>query len=362
MISLVKPYIANKEKLMPELEKVLYSGYIAEGEAVYKFEDNLKQFLNVKNVIAVNSGTAALHIAMLLLNISSGDEVISTPLTAEPTNTTIAITGAKVVWADIDIDTGLIDPHSIEEKITERTKAIMVVHYAGMICNMEKIKNISEKYNIPIIEDAAHAFGGKYNNDSLGSMSSFVCYSFQAIKHLTTGDGGALVINDDKYVEEAKKLRWFGLTKGIDRNKNNITRVGYKYAMNNINATIGNVQLQDIDYVLNMHIKNGKFFDEKLKNLSGIKLLKYYKKTFPVYWVYTLKVDDKEEFKKMMESKGIKIGELHMRNDLHSVFNESKCFLPQLDEFYSQYIHIPCGWWIGDYEKNYIVDAIKKGW
>ena len=141
-----------------------------------------------ENLLAVQSGTAALHLALLQLGVGSGDEVISTPMTSEPTNTTIAITGAKVVWADVDPDTGLLDPKSVREKITERTKAIMLVHYAGMVCNMDEFNLLSKETGIPIIEDAAHSLGAKYNGKVIGSNSRFTCFSFQAIKHMTTVD------------------------------------------------------------------------------------------------------------------------------------------------------------------------------
>ncbi|MDO5564757.1 MAG: aminotransferase class I/II-fold pyridoxal phosphate-dependent enzyme, partial [Eubacteriales bacterium] len=225
MIKLVNPYIAPREEMMPAIEKVLYSGYIAVGEQVKEFEDDLGNYIENKNILTVNSGTAALHIALLLLNIGTGDEVISTPMTSEPTNTAIYMTGAKVVWADVDLNNGLIDPKSIEEKITEHTKAIMVVHYAGMVCDMDKINEISKKYNIPVIEDNAHGLYSKYNGKPVGKNSKYTCFSFQAIKHLTTIDGGAISFLDDKEIEEAKELRWFGLQKTVSRLETDIKRV-----------------------------------------------------------------------------------------------------------------------------------------
>ena len=133
MIPLVKPFIPPKEVLMPEIEEILYSGYIAEGEAAWRFEDKLRQFIHNPYLLAVQSGTAALHLALLQLGVGAGDEVISTPMTSEPTNTTIAITGAKVIWGDVDVHTGLLDPESVKKKITDKTKAIMLVHYAGKV-------------------------------------------------------------------------------------------------------------------------------------------------------------------------------------------------------------------------------------
>lgn len=362
MIPLVRPYIAPKAEMMPALEKILYSGYIAEGSAVYEFESEFGSLIQNQNVITLNSGTAALHIALELLNIKTGDEVISTPMTAEPTNTTIALTGAKIVWADVDEDTGLISPASIREKITERTKAIMVVHYAGMVCNMDEINEISKANHIPVIEDAAHALGSQYKDRPVGINSRYTAFSFQAIKHMTTVDGGALAFQDSLEIEEAKRLRWFGLSKNVSRLENDIKRAGYKYGMNNVNATIGYIQLGHIKEVLHTHISNGKYYDTALKGIPGLKLIPYYNNTSPSYWLYTIKVENRREFIRKMEEVGITASSLHHRSDTHSVFSESKCELPSLDKFYEEFVHIPCGWWVSEADREQIADVIRRGW
>lgn len=362
MLPLVKPYIAPADIMLPEIEKILYSGYIAEGEAVYKFEKEFAEFIENPNTLVVNSGTAALHIALLLQNIGPGDEVISTPMTAEPTNTTIALTGAKVVWGDVDVNTGLLDPKSVREKITEKTKAIMLVHYAGMVCNMDEFNKISKEFDIPIIEDTAHALGSKYNGKIIGSNSMYTCYSFQAIKQMTTVDGGAISFKNPKELIEARKLRWFGLDKKVSRLENDITRAGYKYGMNNVTATIGSVQLAHMPEVLNQYISNGKYYDKALQGISGIELIPYYENTEPSYWLYTMKVADRDNFIRHMEVNGITASPLHHRSDTHSVFNASKCELPQMDEWYSKFVHIPCGWWVDETTREKVVETIKKGW
>ncbi len=362
MIPLVKPYIAPREEILPEIERVLYSGYIAEGEDAWKFEDGLKDFFGNQNLLAVQSGTAALHLALLLLNVGPGDEVISTPMTSEPTNTTIAITGAKVIWADIDPDTGLLDPKSVKEKITERTKAIMLVHYAGMVCNMDEFNKLSHETGIPIIEDAAHALGSRYNGKIIGSNSRFTCFSFQAIKQMTTVDGGAIAFNNPEDVTPARKLRWFGLDKKVSRLENDITRAGYKYGINNLTGIIGQIQLSHTPEILKQYISNGKYYDDALKDVPGVNLVKYYHNTEPSYWLYTMKVEDRDGFMKMMEEKGITATPLHHRSDTHSVFAASKCELPNMDYWYSSFVHIPCGWWVDEEAREMIVDSIKRGW
>ena len=361
MIPLVKPFMPPREKLIPRIESTLYSGYISEGDLVYEFEDEMAKLIGNPYCLSVNSGTAALHIALLLIGVGKDDEVISTALTAEPTNTTIALTGAKTVFADVDINTGLIDSKSIESLINKKTKAIMVVHYAGMVCDMDSINVISKKYNIPVIEDAAHAFLSKFNGEYVGNNSEYTCFSFQAIKHLTTVDGGLLFLKNHEEYNRARKIRWFGLDKKVARLHNNITEAGYKYHMNNVNATIGLVQLEYIEDNVKVYIDNGKYYDDALKDIKGLQLIPYYNNTEPSYWLYTIKVERRSDFILKLAEFGISASPLHLRNDRHSIF-ASERILPNLDKFYEDFVHIPCGWWITPDDRENIVKVIKKGW
>ncbi|OWP85191.1 pyridoxal-5'-phosphate-dependent protein [Flavobacterium davisii] len=362
MIPIVKPFLPPPNELMPALEETLYSGYIAEGEKVYEFEKQFGEYINNPLVLSLNSGTAALHLALLLAGIGPGDEVISTVLTAEPTNVAIKLVGAKVVWADIQANTGLLDPVSVRSKITQKTKAIMLVHYAGMVCDMDEFNKISKEFNIPIIEDAAHALGARYNGKPIGANADYTIFSLQAIKHMTTVDGGFLSVKTKENFDKGRLLRWFGLDKKVARLDNDITFPGFKYHMNNVNATVGLVQMKHINNIVGEYISNGLYFDKNLKNLEGLTLLDYNANSLPSYWLYTMLVDNREGFIKNMQANGITASELHLRNDRHSVFAESKTYLPIFDEFYEKMVHIPCGWWLTDEDRNKIVETIKQGW
>jgi len=362
MIPLIKPFLPDRNVLMPELEKILYSGYIAEGEAVYQFEENFRKYIGNPNCLALHSGTDALHLSLILAGVKSGDEVISTPMTAEPTNTAIAMIGAKVVWGDVNPNNGLLDPNSVRSLITERTKAIMLVHYAGMVCDMDEFNKISIEYNIPVIEDAAHALGSKYDGHMVGNGPNYTIFSLQAIKHITTVDGGFLVVKNEDELNRAKRLKWFGLDKQKSRLTNDITEVGYKYAMNNVNATLGIVQMRYIEDVIGSFIDNGKFYDDALTGIDGIKKVQYSDNTESSYWLYTMLVDRRDDFIKMMEANGVIASTLHHRSDTHSIFKESKRYLPNMDLFYDNFVHIPCGWWVSPEDRQEIVEIIKKGW
>lgn len=362
MIPLVKTYLPPAEILMPALEKVLYSGYIAQGEVVEDFERSFESYISSGHSLSLNSGTAALHIALILAGISENDEVISTALTAEPTNVAIKMLGAKIRYADIDYNTGNIDPQSIEQNINEKTRAILVVDYAGIPVQVDAIKSISLKYNIPVIQDAAHALGATFNGAKTGNHFPYTIFSLQAIKHITTIDGGILQIQSKEEYEKAKLIRWFGLDKKLTRLENNIQYQGYKYHMNNVNAALGLLQMESIDKTVQSYISNGEYFDEKLKDIPGVDLIQYYNYSKPSYWLYTLKVENREGFVRKLAEHKIMASELHKRNDWHDYLNDFNASLPQLDKFYSKMVHIPCGWWVGEEEREMITNVIKSGW
>ncbi len=362
MLPLIKTSIPKAEILMPKLEKVLYSGYVAQGEVVEEFERKFEEFIGSGHTLSLNSGTAALHIAMILAGVKEGDEVISTAMTAEPTNVAIKMVGAKIRWADIDYETGNISAASIEAAINDKTKAILVVDYAGTSVDVKRIKEISLKYNIPVIQDSAHAVGTTYNGLKTGNHFPFTVFSFQAIKHLTTIDGGALQIQDKDLYEKGKLIRWFGLDKKLTRLENDIQFQGYKYHMNNVNATIGLVQLETIEELIQKFITIGKYLDEQLKGIQGLETVVHYPNTESSYWLYTLKVDRRSDFIKMMNDNGFMASEIHKRNDHHTYLNDYPTQMPNLDKFYSRLVHIPCGWWVSKDDCNKMVELMKKGW
>jgi len=362
MLPLIKTYIPPRNCLMPKLEEVLYSGYIAQGEVVEIFERKFTEFIGSGYTLSLNSGTAALHIALILAGVKEGDEVISTAMTAEPTNVAIKMVGAKVRWADVDYETGNISAKAIESSINKKTKAIIVVDYAGTPVDVKRIQEISLKYNIPVIEDAAHALGTTYNGKKTGNHFPLTVFSFQAIKHLTTIDGGALQIQDKELYEKGKLIRWFGLDKMLSRLDNNIQLQGYKYHMNNVNATIGLVQLEAIEELLQKYRTIGKYLDLMLNGLPGLETVAHYPNSESSYWLYTLKVDRRDDFIKIMADNGFMASEIHKRNDLHTFLNDYPAEMPNLDRFYSRLVHIPCGWWVTLEDCDKMIDVIKKGW
>jgi perosamine synthetase len=361
MIPLVKVGMPHKTLLMPALEDVLYGGMIAEGEYVYRFESEFAKTFRLPLAIATSSGTAALHIALLLSEVSPGDEVITTSMTAEPTNTVIMQCGATPVFADIDSETGNLDPNSVESLISSRTRAIVVVHYAGFPADLAALRRIADQNGISLIEDAAHSLGATYDGKGIGTIGDYAIFSLQAIKHMNTIDGGILTMRNPNKASQARKLRWFGMAKGVPRTEVDIEQIGFKYNMSNVSGVIGLAQLQTIESRIDRHIDNGQFFDKSIATISGLDITRIDADCRPSYWLYTVLSENTEAVERCLAEIGVSASKLHRPNHYHSVFAPMRRPMPGLDTYYRRLTHIPCGWWVTDENRENIVDALRKG-
>jgi dTDP-4-amino-4,6-dideoxygalactose transaminase len=346
------------------LLEVLHSGFIGQGVKVDEFEEKLGNYFGNKNVLTLNSGTSGLHLALRLANVGFGDEVITTAMTCTATNMPIMAAGAKIVWADIDPITGLIDPKDIEKKITSKTKAIIMVHFGGIPCDINAINKIAKKHNIKTIEDAAHAIGSEYNNQKIGNHSDFIMFSLQAIKHFTTVDGGLLLCKDEDDYERGKLLRWYGIDRDAKRKEfrceEDILEYGYKYHMNDISATIGIEQLNYIDKIVGKHIENQEYYDKALQNIKGVSVIEKPSISKSSSWLYTMHIEKRDLFSIWMTEQKVMTSRVHERNDNHTAFKEFKTDLPNVNLFNNSQVSIPVGWWITNEDREYIVDKIKN--
>ncbi|WP_099340004.1 DegT/DnrJ/EryC1/StrS family aminotransferase [Candidatus Fonsibacter ubiquis] len=361
-IPLLKVSLPKKKILISKLSKTLYSGNIAEGKIVYEFEKNFQKKFNYinYNVLAVNSGTAALHIAYMLCKIKKGDEIISSPVTAEPTNIAILHAGGRVRFADVNPLTGNLDPKSVEKNINKNTRAICIVHYGGYPAEVDKIKKIAKKYKLYLIEDCAHALGAKISNKFVGSFGDFSIFSFQAVKQITTIDGGILLIKNKKFYKKAKRIRWFGLTKSLARSKNRIKDLGYKYNMNNITAVIGKLQLKQINKLNSISIKNARLFEKAIKSNPNLQNSPIAKNNKSVYWLFNVLTKNSLRLIKKLNYFGIEASKVHVLNNIHPIFNSNKLNLKGCEEFYKKILHIPCGWWLKKSKRNIIINILKN--
>ncbi len=344
MIPLFKVFLPPKAELFPELEKVLYSGYIGQGPKVDEFEREFGHYIGTDKVLTVNSGTSALHLALHLAGVEGG-EVITTPMTCTATNFPILANRAKIVWGDIDPETGMLDPADVEKKITSETRAIMVVHWGGTPADLSGFAYLRQKYGIPIIEDAAHALGAEWEGRRIGNNTAdYTCFSFQAIKHITTVDGGMLVLNSQDNYKRAKLLRWYGIDREGARKdlrcEEDVVEWGYKFHMNDVNATIGLIALKHLNEQVSKHRMNAMLYDYEIEN-KKIKKPRGYPGGQSSYWLYTLQVPKRDQFIKYMAKLGVATSKVHARNDTHTVLKEFKADLPGVDEFVRGMVAIP---------------------
>ena len=366
MIPLFKVYI-NPE-VDEALLRVIHSGWIGQGEKVKEFESLLSEKFNNKFCLALSAGTHGLHLALRMLGIGKGDNVVTTALTCTASNWPILMQGANIVWADVKEEDLNIDSKSIRDKINDKTKAVIVVHWGGYPCDMKEIYAVCSERNIPVIEDAAHAFGAMYKDSIIGdcTYSNFTMMSFQAIKHLTCVDGGVLFCKDKKHYNRGKLLRWYGIDREgsrVDlRCETDIKEFGYKYHMNDVCATIGLSNLRGAQINLEKARKNVKYYLDTLKDVSGVELIQLKEDRLSSYWLFTIYVEDRTGFARKMGEKGIMISRVHERCDKHSCVSEFKTDLPILDKVIHKMICIPVGAWVAKEDREYIVASILEGW
>jgi len=365
-ITLFRPYVTQQAR--DRVDQVLASGWIGQGPVVAEFEQRFEEVVGVRNAVAVNSATSALHLALTCLGIGKGDEVITTAQTFVATSLVILQNVALPVFADIQYHTGNIDPADIERRITERTKAILAVHWGGYPCDLDEIQTIAAKHGLPVIEDAAHAIGATYHGRPIGMSSRFTCFSFQAIKHLTTGDGGMIVAPADEDYETVKRRRWFGLDRDRRRPSElgepvwDISEVGFKYHMNDIAAAMGVAHLVALPSMLEQRRRLARAYRSALANIPGVTLFNESSDRESAYWLFDLHVERRLEFIRMLKSKNVEASVLHRRIDTNSVFGGLRDDLPVLERFDETHVCLPMHNGLTDDDVDYVIRCVREGW
>jgi len=354
------------DSALAKVTEVLKSGFLNEGAVVKTFETNLGAFVNAPHVLTTNSATAALFLCLKHLGIGPGDEVILPPQTFIATGLVILHVGATPVFADIDPETGNISAEAIRARITERTKAIMPVHWGGEPCDMRAIAAVAG--DIPVIEDAAHAFGAEYKGAMLGSISRFTCFSFQAIKGLTTGDGGAIALTSEADVDGLLRLRWFGMRKGeapvseIGERSIDVHVPGYKFHMNNIAAALGVGNLEGYSERLERRRAIAARYSAAFAQVPGLRLRRMDPESRSASWLYTLLVDERVNFCRAMKARDIPATIVDRRIDKHPVFGGLTPGLHGAEIFDRDQIHIPIHEGLSDGDVEQVIAAVKAGW
>lgn len=348
--------------------QTLRSGWISEGRRVKEFEAGLSARLGLVNPVALNSGTSALHLGLAVAGVGPGDEVILPAQTFVATGLAVLMQQATPIFADIDPRTGNLCPTSVRRKITVRTRAMMPVHWGGYPCDMDEINAIADEHNVAVIEDAAHALGAVYHGRPIGAVSRLTCFSFQAIKHLTTGDGGALCcLRSDDY-HAASTRRWFGIDRDgalpsiLGEREFDIETVGYKYHMNDLAAAVGLGNLEGFPVRLARRRQIAARYRKELADVPGVELLREQDDRQSAYWLFTVLVERREDFIRRLKDARIPASVVHLRIDRFRVFGGCREDLPGQAEFNERQAAIPMHAALSDGDVEYIVKTIRKGW
>jgi len=349
------------------IEDTLSTRWIGQGPKVNKFEQNFSEkFCNGNTTIAVGSGTDALHLAYILADLKQGDEVIVPVFTCTATNIPFLYMGIKVQFADIQKGTLNISTESVNELVNEKTKAIICVHYGGLPCDMNELHAIAKNWNIPVIEDAAHALGGVYKGVPVGAISEFTMYSFQAIKHITTGDGGMLSIKDSSLRAKAERIRWFGIDRTAKQQghwENDIKEVGYKYQMTDIAAALGLAGLEEFDDILTHRRKLFSIYEKHLSNIDGLSFIGgNYTDRVHAAWLCTVIAEKRVDLQKKLREYHIESNQVHYRNDRYSIFGGRRNNLPNMDAIEDKYLVLPLHTKISEEDIYKVCEVIKSGW
>jgi len=367
MIPVCEPTL-NGNELKYVLEAVS-SGWISSfGKYIEQFENSFSRFCGAKYGIACSNGTTALHLAIEALGIGKGDEVIIPTFTMIATANAIIYSGAKPVLVDSEMETWNMDVSKIEEKITAKTKAIMVVHIYGHPADMDAVNEIARKHKLWVIEDAAEAHGAEYKGRKTGNLSDVGCFSFYGNKIITTGEGGMLVTNNEKIAEKAKLLKShaFGKPRFIHH------ELGYNYRMTNVQAAIGLAQMERADYLVERRRENAKRYNSLLFNVEGITTPPEKNGFKNVYWMYGILVDKhkfgigKDELMMELEKKGIETRSFFYPMHKQPVyfakderFPDVSGSYPVSEELFEKGLYLPSGSSLTEEQIRFIVETIK---
>ena len=352
------------------VSEVLKSGWIGLGPKTKEFEEKFAAYIGTKYAVGVNSATAALHLAMKVMNVESG-EVITTPMTFVSTNHAILYNNAVPVFCDIEPDTLNIDAIKIKPLLTNKTKAIVVVHYGGYAVNMDPVLDIAKKNGLKVIEDTAHGCGGEYNNQKLGSIGDIGCFSFHAVKNLATGDGGMITTDDHEVYERLLKLRWVGITKDTwsreekDSKKYSwyydVDELGFKYHMNDITAAIGLVQLLKLDKMNERRYEISQKYSAVFSAIKGIRIpvIKDYM-TKPACHNYVIRLNNRDGLNDYLKEKGISTGVHYIPNNHYEIYKKYRGETPVSDTIWKMLLTLPLYPDLKDEDLRYIISEVLK--
>jgi len=369
VIRVFRPCYGNEE--LEAVREVFQAGWIGLGPKTREFEERFAAFLGIAHAVAVNSATAALHLALKVAGVEGG-EVITTPMTFVSTNHAILYNNAIPVFADIEPDTLNIDPEDVRRKVTPRTRAIVVVHYGGHACDMDALLAIAREYGLKVIEDAAHACGGRYRQRALGTLGDFGCFSFHAVKNLATGDGGMIATHDADAHARLQKLCWLGINRNTWNRaageayswEYNVEELGFKCHMNDITAAIGLVQLAKLEQA---NARRRRLAERYTRLLGGAAWIEkpvergYAHSSWHNYVIKVADAADRNPLMAHLNERGESTGMHYFPNHLYEMYRPYVCSpLPVAEAVWERLITLPLFPDLSDGQQDVIVEAILE--
>lgn len=366
MIQVFKPCMGQQE--IDEVAKVIRSGWIGLGPKTAEFEKRFAEFCGVEHAVGVNSATAALDLAMKLLQINHSDEVIVPTMTFVSTAHVVAYNLATPIFADVDPTTMNISLEDVARKITPRTKAIIPVHYGGRPVDVDALQEIVSS-NVAIVEDCAHATGSKYKGKPVGGLGDIGCFSFHAVKNLAMGDGGALTMNNQSWCERAKRLRWLGIDKGtwdrteLDKSywwQYHVDEVGLKCHMNDIAAAIGLVQLDKLPRSNGRRKEIVEMYFEGLNDIAELELPLRDDEVYQSAWhIFHIKCEARNELSVFLQENGVATGVHYTPIHTYKCYGNKPC-LPNAEALQHRILTLPLYPDLTDKEVNYVIEKISE--
>jgi UDP-4-amino-4,6-dideoxy-N-acetyl-beta-L-altrosamine transaminase len=365
------------EKDIDAVVETLKSDFLTTGPKIKEFEDTFADYVDAKYAVAIANGTAALHAATYAAGIKEGDEVITTPITFAATANSILYQNATPVFADIDPETYNIGPESIKDNITEKTKAIIPVHYTGQPCDMEKIKEIAAKNDLIIIEDGAHAVGATYKDQKIGSIGDMTTFSFHPVKNMTTGEGGMITTDSKELYDKLMKFRTHGITKDeseyINSSDGNWYHeqqgLGYNYRITDIQAALGITQLKRLDKFLTRRREIVNRYNNEFKDIEGLIIPEQLENTNSAWHIYVLQLElekltaDRKEIFKSLREKNLGVNVHYIPVYFHPYYHNlgyEKGICPKAEKLYERIITIPLYPKMNDQQVNDVIKRIKS--
>lgn len=365
-IPLFRPVVC--EEAIQAVAEVLRSGWLGLGAGTAAFEEAFARYVGAPHCVAMSSCTAALQLALRLLNLPPGTEVITTALTFVATNHVILHERLKPVFADIQPDSGNLDVDSVAARITDRTGAIMLVHFGGYPCDLDDFHALSRRCRIPIIEDCAHACGATYRGRPIGSHGDLHAFSFHASKNLCIGDGGALSVRQPEHNERLRRLRCLGIDRDVFRRRTpdsynwdyNVTEVGYKCYMNDVQAALGLAQLAHVDRQNARRAQLAELYRQRLADVPGIELLCRGDDRTSSHHLSCVLAEERDGLVEKLAAEGVEVGVHFRRNDHYPMYEATE--LPATERFWSRAISLPMHLHLTEQHVDYITDVIRGGW